>query len=96
MPSDMHEWRYERDLKLDLFATQRWRGGQDRYVIKRAREMRYCLGTRAFQRALPGLAPPFYCGFGHVGLAKMMRKQLRLDRSVGDDPIAQRLGDAAI
>ena len=25
---DMHEWGYERDLKLDLLATQRGRGGQ--------------------------------------------------------------------
>jgi hypothetical protein len=30
---------YKRDLKLDLFATQPWRGGQSCYLGKSAREL---------------------------------------------------------
>ena len=36
IPFDMDEWGYERDLKLDLFATQRGRGGQGRDLVERA------------------------------------------------------------
>ena len=34
IPFDMHEWGYERDLKLDLLATQRGRGGQGRDLVE--------------------------------------------------------------
>ena len=37
---DMHEWSYERDLKLDLFATQRGGVGQGRDLVECARELR--------------------------------------------------------
>ena len=36
---DMHEWGDERDLKLDLLATQRRRAGQGRDLIEGAGEL---------------------------------------------------------
>src|SRR5262249_44681516 len=36
---DMHEWGYERDLKLDLFAAQRGRGREGRDLGKRPRQL---------------------------------------------------------
>jgi hypothetical protein len=36
LSSDVHEWGYQRDLKLDLLATQRGRGGQRRDLGERA------------------------------------------------------------
>ena len=33
VPFHMDEWGYERDLKPDLLATQRGRGGQGRYLV---------------------------------------------------------------
>ena len=41
IPFDMHERVYERDLKLDLLATQRGSGGQGRDLGKRTRELLY-------------------------------------------------------
>jgi hypothetical protein len=35
----MHEWIYERDLKLDLLATQRGSGRQGRDLGKRAGDL---------------------------------------------------------
>ena len=43
IPFDMDERGYERDLKLDLLATQRGRGGQGRDLVKGARELLYRL-----------------------------------------------------
>ena len=40
---DVHKWRYERDLKLDLLATQRGSGGQRCDLGKRTRELRHSL-----------------------------------------------------
>ena len=55
---DMHERGYERDLKLDLLATQRGRGGQGRDLGKRARELLHGFNQRrALQRPLSRLAP---------------------------------------
>ena len=39
IPFDMEEWGYERDLKLDLFATQCRRGGQGRDLVKGTGEL---------------------------------------------------------
>ena len=37
IPFDMDEWGYERDLKLDLLATQRGSSWQSRNLVKRTR-----------------------------------------------------------
>src|SRR5215469_10692131 len=37
--SDMEEWGYECNLKLDFFATQGGRGGQDRDLVERTLEL---------------------------------------------------------
>jgi hypothetical protein len=34
---DMHEWGYQRDLKLDLLPTQEWRRGQSRNLVEGTR-----------------------------------------------------------
>jgi hypothetical protein len=55
---DMHHRRYERHLMLDLFATQRRRGGRGRDQGERAVEL--CHGfnqSRALQRPPSGFAP---------------------------------------
>ena len=55
---DMEERGYQRDLKLDLLATQRRRAGQGRDLLERTREL--CHGfdqRRALERPLPRLAP---------------------------------------
>ena len=36
----MEEGSYEGDLKLDLLATQRWRGGLGRDLVEGTRELR--------------------------------------------------------
>jgi hypothetical protein len=43
---DMAEWGYERDLKLDLFAAQRRRGGQGRDLGERPGELSYGFNQR--------------------------------------------------
>ena len=35
----MNEWGYERDLKLDLLATQRWSTGQGRDLVESTGEL---------------------------------------------------------
>ena len=50
MPFEMHEWRYERYLKLDLIATQRGGRGQGRNMLKGTGELLYCFNQgRALQ-----------------------------------------------
>jgi hypothetical protein len=46
IPFDMHEWIYERHLKLDLFATKAPRAGQGGDLVQRARELRHGLHQR--------------------------------------------------
>ena len=76
----------ERDLKLDLLATQRRRGGQGRDLVERARELlRGFNQRRALQRPLSRFAPPFDRGFGQARLREVMRQQLRLGRSGGGE-----------
>ena len=58
IPFDMDERGYERDLKLDLFAAQRGRGGQGRDLVESACELLYGLNQRrALQRPLSRFAP---------------------------------------
>jgi hypothetical protein len=42
----MHEWCYKRDLKLDLLATQRRCGWQDRDLVEGAGELRRSFDQR--------------------------------------------------
>jgi hypothetical protein len=75
----MHEWGYERDLKLDLLATQRRRGGQDRDLGKRAGEL--CSGfnqCRALQRPPSRFAPQARGLLDQAGLGAVTRQQLGL------------------
>ena len=52
---DMDEWGYERDLKLDLLATQRRRAGQGRDLLEGAGELGRGFDQR---RARPATAVP--------------------------------------
>ena len=57
-PFDMDEWGYDRDLELDLLATQRGRAGQRCDLVQGSAELRLCFNQRrAFQRPLSRLAP---------------------------------------
>ena len=54
----MDQWGYERDLKPDLFATQRGRGGQGRNLVKCAGKLNCRLNQcRALKRPLSRLTP---------------------------------------
>ena len=80
---DMDEWGYQRDLKLDLLATQRGRGGQGRDLVKGTGELLDSFDQRrALQRPLSRFAPPFDGRFGEARLGEVVRQQLRLGRSV--------------
>ena len=77
---DMDEWGYERDLKLDLFATQRgaWRA---RPQSGRERELSCAIGfnqCRALQRPLPCLAPQARGLLDLSGLRAVARQQFGL------------------
>ena len=76
---DMDERGYERDLKLDLLATQRGRGGQGRDLVERARELLYGFDQRrALQRPLSRLAPQARGLLDQPSLSAVTRQQLRL------------------
>jgi hypothetical protein len=54
----MEERRYERDLKLDLFATQGGRGGQGRDLVERTRKLLCGFSQRrSLRRTLSRFAP---------------------------------------
>jgi hypothetical protein len=64
---DMSEWSDERDLKLDLLATQGRSARQGLNLSERACELLCGFNQRrAFQRPLSGFAPPFDGRFGHT------------------------------
>ena len=76
---DMDEWSYERDLKLDLLATQRGRGGQGRDLVEGARELLYGFNQRrALQRPLSRFAPQARSLLDQASLGAVTRQQLRL------------------
>ena len=75
----MEQRGYERDLKLDLLATQRGRARQGRKLVKRARKLRHSFDQcRTLQRPLSRLAPQARSLFDQSGLGAMTRQQLRL------------------
>ena len=76
---DVHRAGYERDLKLDLLATQRGRGGQGRDLVERTRELlRSFDQRRALQRPLSRLAPEARRLLDQPGLGAVTRQQLGL------------------
>ena len=80
----MEKWGYERDLKLDLFATQRACGGQGGNVAEGARELLCGFNhRRALQRPLSRFGPPFDRGFGEARLGEVMGQYLGLGDSNG-------------
>src|SRR5215472_4814760 len=80
---DMDEWGYERDLKLDLLATQGGRAGQGSNLGKRAAKVRCSLyQRRALKRALPRFSPQPGGLLDQAGLGAVMCQQLRL--ALGD------------
>jgi len=76
---DVHERGYERDLKLNLLATQRWRRGQGRDLDNRSRIL---LGGfdqgRTVQRALSRLAPKVRGLLDQARFGTVSRQQFRL------------------
>jgi hypothetical protein len=59
----MEEWGYERNLKLDFFATQSGRGGQGSDLVERMPELfRGFDKRRPLRRPQSGFAPQ-RCGF---------------------------------
>ena len=71
----MDEWRYQRDLKLDLLrdAARAW---QAKVAIRSRARVSCVYGfnqRRALQGPLARFAPPFDSGFGQPRLAEMMR-----------------------
>src|SRR5207344_815869 len=94
---DVNEWCYERDLKVDLVATQRGSTGQRRDLAECTRELLCCFDQcGALQGAVPSFAPPFHSCFAEARLGEMMRQQLRLGRTVADETVAQCLADATV
>src|SRR6516225_2004968 len=79
IPFDMDERGYERDLKLDLLATQRGRSGQGRDLIESTGELRDCLNqSRAIERPLSRFAPKKRGLLDQSGFGAVTRQQLRL------------------
>ena len=79
IPFDMIERGYERDLKLDLLATQCRRGGQDRNLVERTSELLHCFNKRrALQRPLSRLAPQARRLLDQTGLGAVTRQATRV------------------
>ena len=75
----MEKWRYERDLKLDFFATQRGSNGQSRYLVEGTCELRYGFNEcRALQRPLSRFAPQARGLLDQTRLSKVTREQFGL------------------
>ena len=93
----MNERGYERDLKFDLFATQRGRGRQRRDLGKSARKL---LGSfnqgRARQRPFSGLTPQTGSFFDQASLSAVTRQNLRLVLSNVGEPAFEIFGNAGM
>src|SRR5262249_41130369 len=78
-PLDVAEWGYERDLELDLLATQRGRRGEGRHLGQRTCELlNGFYQCRARQRTLSGFVPQARGLLGQTGLAAVTREDLGL------------------
>src|SRR5580692_1064351 len=74
---DVNERGYERDLKLDLLAPQRGRGGQGRNLAEGASELLYGFDQcRAGERPLPRFAPEVRGLLDQACLGAMVRQKL--------------------
>ena len=70
---------YKRDLKLDLLAAQRGRGGQGRNLAESTRDLLYGFDQRrALHRPLPRLAPQVHRLLDLPSFSAVTREQLRL------------------
>ena len=97
IPFDMHEWGYERDLKLDLLATQRGRGGQGRDLVERARELLYGFDQRrALQRPLSRFAPQARGLLDQPSLGAVTRQQFGLVLGNLGELAFESFGDAGV
>ncbi len=83
----MHDWRYYRDLELDLFAAQRRRGGQGRNLVERAPELRLGLDQRRARQRLPSsLTPKARRLLDQTCLGAVARQKLGLALCDVDEP----------
>ena len=93
----MDEWGYERDLKLDLLATQRGRGGQGRDLVEGARELLCGFDQRrALQRPLSRFAPQARGLLDQPSLGAVTRQQLRLALGNLGELAFEGFGDAGV
>ena len=75
----MDERGYERDLQLDLLATQRRRGGQCCDQVETLRKLSGRFNqSGALQRPLSGFAPKARSLLGQPGVGAVARQNLRL------------------
>ena len=75
----MHKCVHERNLKLDLLATQRGGGWQGHNLVEGACELLYGFDQRrALQRPLTGLAPQARGLLDQPSLGAVTRQQFRL------------------
>ena len=83
IPSDMDEWSYERDLKLDFITTQRRCAWQGRDLVEGAGELSYGFDQRrALDRPLSRFTPQ-KCGLcDQPSFGAVTRQQLGLVLSV--------------
>jgi hypothetical protein len=96
IPFDMDERGYERDLQLDLFATQRRSAGQGLNLRQSAGELRHSLHQRRATQGLVGrLSPPLDRKIVEACQGEMVGDGLGLDRRAVRD-ITQELGGSAV
>ena len=87
----------ERDLELDLFATQRRSGGQGRDLVKRACKLLDGFDQRrARQRPLSGLAPQTRSFLDQASLSAVTRQNLRLVFGDFSEVAFESFGDAGM
>ena len=72
------EWRYERDLKLNFFATQRGSNGQRRYLVEGTCELASLQRAPNFKRPLSRFAPQSRSLLDQTCLGAVTRQQLWL------------------
>src|ERR1700722_14176895 len=97
MPFEGYQWGYERDLKLDPFATQRGSGRQSCDLVEGARELLCGFDKRRMlQRLLSRFAPPFDGRLDEASLRKVMRQQRGLGGDAVSELVAQNLSDASV
>ena len=93
----MHEGSYKRDLKFDLFATQRGRGRQSRDLVKRAPKLFDRLNQGGARCGpLPRLTPQTSGFFNQASPCAVPRHNLRLVFSNIHESAFESFGDAGM